>query len=1190
MKALTGIFRFRWQMCLLGILAIPYMGFIRAHAQSHNTKFERRTAEDGLSQSHINCILQDRNDFLWFGTNGGLNRYNGLDFEIFRNESADSLSISNNIITDLLEEDDGTLYIATQNGLNVYDWELEQFHLLDLGSGVSLEFGNQPISALCKDRDGYIWAGTMGAGAVKFKVAGFAVDTVMPFPVRRSGSAGTKVAALASDNSGYLWIGYTDTGIDVVDTKTGDVIKHYGAEGQAHYIGSDNIHKIYKDSDGDIWVGTANGLVLIRDHDGAESISRFFQRQNPASGTAVSVQTVLEDASGRIWFGTNNRGLGALDKNTGSIEFYRSDPNDPNALLSNNVLSLHNDNAGILWIGTNAGINMIDDHSGRFRLFKRQPGAENTISSSNVQAIIKEPSGVVWIGTHDQGLNKYDPLTRTYTTYLQNDILEGGESLKNRANILQKYNRKLSDITRAKLQYLSHNRILSLHLDPVRPYLWIGTGGGGLNQLNLYTGKIHIIKPIENRSNSLGGAIIRSIDSDKGGGLWIGTEDGGLTLYNGARFLQFRHDPDDPESISSDHVRCIEQSESGQVWVGTFDGGLNLFDRKTRTFKRFRHSEEDPTSISSNTIFCLLSVHPDTLWIGTDNGLNLFNVQDGTFSVFKTDHGLASNSIYGMLVDGEGNLWMSSNAGLTKFNPARLKCRNYDNKDGLQGSEFNPNACYQTRSGEMLFGGIEGYNTFFPGDIRDNNYIPKIVITDFSILNEKIFPDQPNSPLSNHISDTDTIVLPHTRNTFSFEFVALNYTGAGKNEYAYILENFDEQWIFSGTRRYASYTNVPPGKYRFKVIGSNNDGLWNYTGSSVTIIINPPFWNTWWFIAIMAALALAVIYAIIHLRTMQLQRMKVVLERLVTSRTQQLEMEKTRVEKANQEITLQKEEIQKQHDMLYNKNKEVTQAKIELDSLNRELRTINYNLEGIVAERTIDLRKLNKKLVKANNELDRFIYRASHDLKGPIARLLGLAMIAKMDKNEHELDGYIDLIQMNAVEMNRAINKLNSVHQINKRTVHYAHVDLAALIADVNSKISKYIDVRPINIKVAANPRDRLYCDPVLLVIILENLLENALMFKKKEEVNVLISMARHGDGYRLDVTDDGIGIPAEQHKKIFDMFFRGTEKSIGSGLGLYLVKKAVEKLNGSISLASKENHYTKFEIYLPLKTVEYQH
>ncbi len=1156
-------------------------------AQSASINFERITAEDGLSQSQINCIIQDQMGFLWFGTNGGLNRFNGLEFDIYRHDAADSLSISNNIITHLFEDPSGDVLIATQNGLNLFDRGVEKFNFLDLLPENSSPSFNQHVTAIARDNEGYYWAGLSGVGLVKFRFEqkrAYILSQLVQGPEKLSSNM---ITCLSVDRNGLLWVGFADMGINVIEPETQQVIKRYEKQTGYGSISDNQINDIYEDRDGDKWIGTANGLTLIQYLPDQERITRFFNYSNPGHASSVSVRSIFQGASGLIWFGTSNRGLGKLNKKNGIIDFYHSDPNDQYALLSNNVISVFDDRGGILWIGTNAGINMIDRHSDRFHLYQREAGAENTMSSSNIQAIVKESNGIIWLGTHDQGLNKYDPLTRTYTTYLNNDILEGGESLTKRANILRKFNKQLSDATKAKLTYLSHNRVLTLHLDPFRPYLWIGTGGGGLNRLNLYSGKINTYPSNPRYANSLSGTIVRCLYTDQHRGLWIGTEDGGLNRYDGTSFRHYQHDPEDDNSLSSNNIQCITGSDDGSLWIGTFDGGLNRFDPGTNTIKRFLHSEEHINSISSNTVFCLLFADSSHLWIGTDDGLNLLNTEDESFTVYTIENELASNSIYAMQIDGAGNLWVSSNKGISKFDPLSLQCRNYDDQDGLQGSEFNHNSCYTTNQGEMLFGGIAGYNTFYPEQIKDNEYKPEIVITDFSILNEKMLPSAANSPLTKHISRTDTIILSHKRNTFSFEFVALNYTDSEKNEYRYLLENFDDQWVYAGTRRYANYTNVPPGKYRFRVIGSNNDGVWNYEGRSIMLIINPPFWNTWYFISLMVLLGLVLVYMLIYIRTRRLQRMKSVLERLVTSRTHQLENEKSRVEAANSEITNQKEEIEKQHNLLIKRNREITLAKTELDILNKELRSINAHLEDIVTERTSDLRKLNKKLIGANNELDRFIYRASHDLKGPIARLLGLTMIAKMDKNEHELDGYIDLIQKNAVEMNRAINKLNSVHQINKRAIRAVKVDFSALIVDVKQRLAKYIDLQPVSIKVVIAKDLELHSDAILLIVILENLIENALMFKRLDVVNVKISLRHLDHGYYLEVEDDGLGIPSDQHYRIFDMFFRGSEKSIGSGLGLYLVKKAVEKLHGRIELSSVENQYTRFGISIPVSQLE---
>jgi signal transduction histidine kinase len=464
------------------------------------------------------------------------------------------------------------------------------------------------------------------------------------------------------------------------------------------------------------------------------------------------------------------------------------------------------------------------------------------------------------------------------------------------------------------------------------------------------------------------------------------------------------------------------------------------------------------------------------------------------------------------------------------------------------------------------------------------------VITEFRILNEKILPGDPGSPLSKPIYETDTLVLSHLQNTFSFEFVALSYTNAESNEYAYKLENFDEKWNEVRNRRFANYTNLPPGRYTFKVIGSNNDGYWNYEGKSIFIVITPPFWQTWLFYAFIVLAIVVLIYVIIYLRTRRLQRLKAVLEKLVKSRTLQMKQEKALVEKAHGEILFQKNEIERQHSLLKKKNKEITKAKSALDKVNEELTNINTNLENIVKERTYRLQNVNEQLIRSNDELDKFIYRASHDLKGPIARLLGLTMIAKMDKNEHDIEDYINLMQSNAFNMNRVINKLTNVHHINKREKEFKKVDLPILIHEIKQKLSKNIDIKAIDISISQPKGIELYTDPVLLMIILENLIENAVLFRRKKKAKVELNLGVTDDQYVLTVMDDGIGIPKAQHNKIFEMFFRASEKSYGNGLGLYLVNKAVERLHGNIHLESTENKFTTFTISFPHEFVDQDH
>jgi signal transduction histidine kinase len=440
----------------------------------------------------------------------------------------------------------------------------------------------------------------------------------------------------------------------------------------------------------------------------------------------------------------------------------------------------------------------------------------------------------------------------------------------------------------------------------------------------------------------------------------------------------------------------------------------------------------------------------------------------------------------------------------------------------------------------------------------------------------------PGEVLEKHISETDTIELSYKDNSISFEFVALNYTDSKKNEYAYMMENFENKWKYAGNRRFADYTNLKPGNYIFRVKASNNDGVWNEEGKSIFLSIKPPFWETWWFYTISSLFLFFSIFLAIQIRTRALHKSKIVLEEQVKLRTQQVENQNKVLEGANREILNQKSEIENQNKLLKSKNNEVSKAKKELDKTNEELVSINSNLEDMVADRTSSLKHMNDELINSNNELDMFIYRASHDLKGPIARLLGMTLLAKMDNKDEALKEYIELIEKGAVDINKILNKLNNIHFINRETINREEIDFNKIVKECKTNLTSYIDKDDLKIKIIAERNFNLKSDHILLKIILENLLENAVFFNKTKKVEIEINLRSSRKAIIISVEDNGLGILAEQQEKIFEMFYRGSERSKGNGLGLYLVRKAVQKLHGNIAVESEEGKYTCFTISLP--------
>ncbi len=1163
----------------LALFLCAYSGFAQ--------KFDRITLDRGLSQSHINCIKQDKTGFIWFGTNGGLNRFDGSEFKIFLHDIYDSTSISNNIINCIFEDKNGLLWIGTQNGLNVYDPTRDKFEIFKTNVNNPKSLSSNIITSVVQDTLGYYWIGTNGGGLNRYDTLSKSF-TVYQYNIQNPYSVSSnRISSLAVDMFGFIWVGTYDEGVNMMDPISGKCLRYVKSEDNEKIISDNQVNTIYEDNDGDLWIGTGNGLNKFtpqkngRNFESRDFVYQYLFEPKRNSIGGKSILSIYQGASGLLWIGTDNGGLSSFNKSAEYFKNYQFDPNNQNGLLGNKITAVLDDRSEILWIGTNAGINKIDRQGERFELHTRKPGKENTWSSNNVQAIYKENNGILWVGTFDGGLNKYNPSTGQYTIYLEDDVIEGGMSLEEHRKILNK-NRKKSRRYDDKRSHLSNNRILALHRDFSRT-LWIGTGGGGLNKLDVVNGKIIVYRAKKENPDSLSSDVINTIFQDSSGKLWIGT-DGGLHEFDYKKFTRYVHDQNDVLSLSSNNVTSITEDKEGNIWVGTFGGGLNKLDRKSGFFKRYTNQEFNK-GISSNSIYCLFLDESSRLWIGTNDGLNMLNTENDSIYHYTIHNNLPSNFIYGIIGDDENNLWISTNKGISKFNIREELSKNYDRLDGLQGNEFNPGAFYKTRRGEMLFGGINGFNSFFPKNIKDNNYKPDVILTDFKILGEPVKIGTEKSPLPRHISELKEIHLSYKDKAISFEFVALNYTNSEKNEYAYILEGFEKKWNFVGNRRFANYTNLPPGDYTFRVKASNNDGIWNDEGVSLRIFISPPFYKTWWFYLLVFVSILIGAYLFVVIRINNLQKTKTLLREVVKARTKQLSEEKARVEKAHAEIMWQKNEIENQKNLLMKNNRDLLDAKQQIDAANEELKTINSNLESIVLERTEKLRAAYENLIKANNELDLFIYRASHDLKGPIASLLGLTKIAKLDDLPDNTANYIDKIELGAEQLNNVLNKLTDIHFINKSELELSDILVADFIDEIVNKInpykkSRYTVVNKIKKGLTING------DEKLIQIIFSNIIENALTFKQPIESKLIIKEFTDDKTLKIVFEDNGIGIPKENQHKIFDMFYRASDLSEGSGLGLYLVKKAAEKLNGLIYLESERGQYSKFTVQFPVEYV----
>jgi signal transduction histidine kinase/ligand-binding sensor domain-containing protein/DNA-binding response OmpR family regulator len=807
------------------LILIPVL----AYAQNRDLRFDHLTVDDGLSANTVLCILQDSRGFLWIGTYDGLNRYDGYNFKAYKNSPDDSLSISDNRVRTLQEDNNGNIWIGCGwgGGLNKFNRDTETFtrylHDPDNPAGVS----SNNISSLCSDKTGNLWIGTEGGGLNYLEVDNnifhhYKSERGDPF-----GLSSNNIQAVYVDRSDALWIGTAGSGLQKFIKDKGYFIS-YRKSDDPESLGSNYVASIYEDPSGYLWIGTRGGGLNKFDQS-----SNKFQRftHNPVNSNSISdndAWIVSGDSEGWIWIATFNGGLNFLDGRSRTFNLCKKNYNDPKSLSDDLVTAICEDKSGLLWFGTwNGGLNKYDRKREKFFTYTHQADNLNSLSSSGVYAIFKDSYGELWVGVDAGGLNRIDERTNKFTHYKHNPNYAGS---------------------------ISSDGVFSICEDK-DGNLWIGTDDAGVNRFDRKTNKFRLYKNAPNDPNSLSSDKVSHIFCDSYGDIWIGFSGSRLDrLKRGeSNFIHYRNDPSNPNSISPDMVYIFYEDKSRNLWIGTHGGGLMLYNRDTDDFSFYQQNPNDRSnSLSHNAVSAICESENGILWIGTNGaGFNRFDRVKNQFKHYREKDGLANDVVNGILSDDKGNLWISTGKGISRFNIERESFTNFDSKDGLQGSEFNGRACFKSPTGEMYFGGTNGLNRFHPSEIKDNPFIPPVFITDIQILHKPVtigFDSLRNRTiLRKSILESDLIELKYDENILTFEIAALDFHSPGKNQYSYILEGFDKHWITTDSKnRTITYTNLNPAQYVLKVKGSNNDGVWNEAGTSLKIIIHPPWWSTWW--------------------------------------------------------------------------------------------------------------------------------------------------------------------------------------------------------------------------------------------------------------------------------------------------------------------------------------------------------
>jgi len=750
--------------------------------------------------------------------------------------------LSDNFVIPVLQDHKGFLWVGSKNGLNKYDGA--EFSVYSHDPDNIHTLSNNYIWSLLEDRAGNLWVGTWGGGVNKFDPVTQQFIRYQHDKNNPNSLSNDVIWHVYEDRAGILWIGTDEGGLNKFDPKT-ETFTHYRHDPKnPNSISSDSVTRIYEDKTGIFWISTYGG--------GLNKFDPKTEKFVHYNLTNNSLWYLYWDSQDKLWLGTES-GLDRFDPKTEKIVHY---------LDEDTVLSIYEDSSGRLWAGTYNGLNLLDKANNIFIRLQESDADTNSLSDNTIWGINEDKTKTLWLTTN-QGLNKYDPGDYRFALYQHNPKTSNSLSDKQVSTIyedeqgilwlgtegggLNKFDRKNNKFT----QYnLSNNSVMSLRHH--KGVFWLGTGGGGLNKFNPITEKfIHY-----NKSKGLNNDSILSIDLDSQGNVWIGMDGGGVDKFDPVTET-FKHYE---KNLISNWVTHIMVDSNDHVWVGT-ETGLTKINPKNDTFIHY-------SGLSNGFINTSYEDSNGTIWIGTNDGLNKLNSTNNSFTVYRTKNGLPSNNIIEIIEDNHGNLWFTTSKGISKFNLKTEKFRNYDRYDGLQNNFFLNDAAYKSKTGELFLGGINGFNAFYPDKLVDNPYIPPVVLTDFQVFNRSI-------------SMGKQVRLSYKQSVFTIKFAALNYRASQKNQYAYMMEGFDKTWNYiDSKRRFATYTNLDAGEYTFKVKASNNDGLWNQTGTSIKVIITPPWWQTWWAYLIYSILIVGSLIALFIAQQKKLRKAREINERL----------------------------------------------------------------------------------------------------------------------------------------------------------------------------------------------------------------------------------------------------------------------------------------------------------------------
>ena len=823
------------------------------YAQSERLQFKHLTPENGLSSSVITSIFQDHKAFIWIGTYDGLNRYDGINFVVYKNSLTDSSSLSDDVRT-MMEDHENNLLIGTNAGLCQYNRDKDNFlnYLVDKSSplrGISCA-----VLKIAEDSLGNLWLAT-SVGLIYFdrtknQITKYTHDASNPGSI-----SDDNVESVLIDKKARLWVS-TRKGLNLFNSETGTFEHITHGESEADDLSNTYFLDMIEDSRGDLWFGSNEGMYVLKNNPDADITKLIHYKHDDKDKFSLSsnrIKSFCADSSGNLWIGTENDGINFFERENQRFWSYRKDEYDPKSLNSESVQAICQDKSGNLWVGTfTGGLNVALKNRDAIIHYQTLPGAPYSLSNNAVLSFLEDHQGQIWIGTDGGGLNLFNRQTNRFLRF----------NVEN--------------------SHLSSNAILCLYEDSSNQ-IWIGTWAGGLIR---YDSKTKSFISFTTKNSGIQDDNIFAITGGDNNDLWLGSFEHGLIHYQ-IKENKFTSITPSNGGLANKMVTKILKYSKGNFIVGS-SNCFQIFSPGENRFTTYGHNPDNANSLSNPSLYDILVVNDSSIWVGTKNGLNQFNPKTRLFTRYFVKDGLPSNVIKGLVMDNSGVLWVTTNHGICRFDFKQGKFKNLTKDDDLQSNEFNDRSILKTKSGALLMGGTKGFNIIYPEKITENKSIPDILITDLEILNKVARPGAENSPLIQNITETKTLTLSHKQNVLTFYFAVMDFIAPEKNQYAYKMKGFDKDWIYSGNKSEATYTNLDPGEYVFSVKGSNNDGVWNEKGISIQITILPPWWNTWWFrVTVLSAIVFLIVYIFLS-RVRNLKKRQALLEKTVAMKTAEL--------------------------------------------------------------------------------------------------------------------------------------------------------------------------------------------------------------------------------------------------------------------------------------------------------------